>query len=175
MTLLNYSKFQVKKGTTKSKNKSLDDFLDDSKEAKSVTFTKENLKHVHDEKRNQPRPPHKTQSAVNVTDSTTFKDKTTIMHHNYDKSRGESTSHRHSIELTPEKIEEIQAKERDAYDFGNLRAQLERRVSGDRPVNEFEEWRKAKAEELRSSLHDSTNIKRAMKKWISMDKANRGE
>uniref|UniRef100_A0A914Z1H5 Protein kinase domain-containing protein n=1 Tax=Panagrolaimus superbus TaxID=310955 RepID=A0A914Z1H5_9BILA len=174
----------------KTKNKSFDDLLTDSnaeekkKSSNNVTLRKkkEEVPKHHDVGRSgsvQPRPPHKTQSAMNVNESTTFaynnknNNNAFIQSHHFKNGETSKSSNRYSIELTPEEIEEIQAKERDAYDFGNLKAQLERRVSGDRPVNEFEEWRKAKAEDIRSSLHDSTNIKRAMKKWISMDKANR--
>uniref|UniRef100_A0AC34FDB3 Protein kinase domain-containing protein n=1 Tax=Panagrolaimus sp. ES5 TaxID=591445 RepID=A0AC34FDB3_9BILA len=177
----------------KTKNKSFDDLLNDSNNEEkkkssnnNVTLLrkKEEIPKHHDVGGRsgsvQPRPPHKTQSAMNVNESTTFaynnknnNNAAFIQSHHFKNGETSKSSNRYSIELTPEEIDEIQAKERDAYDFGNLKAQLERRVSGDRPVNEYDEWRKAKAEDIRSSLHDSTNIKRAMKKWISMDKANR--
>lgn len=113
---------------------------------------------------------HKTQSTGMLygnhvkKDDTVVIEKTTVTS---TQSLGEDRPRKKSS-LDPDEIEEIQARERDAFNFNNLKALLERRVST--AETPYEEWKRQSIEEVRSSLHDSANIKRAMKKWLSMDK-----
>lgn len=62
----------------------------------------------------------------------------------------------------------------DAFDFRALRMKLQQRISGvkddDDMATEAENRHKC---ELRVQLHDSENIKRTMKKWMSMDRENK--
>uniref|UniRef100_A0AC34QJZ2 Protein kinase domain-containing protein n=1 Tax=Panagrolaimus sp. JU765 TaxID=591449 RepID=A0AC34QJZ2_9BILA len=162
----NSSTMKKKKIGTKNKNRSLDDLLDkndteSSLNKKNVTFSNEILDSKIEQEQNSFSPFQRTQSTGNISN----KEQTSTQSLDHVPGRKKSL-------LNPEEIEQLQAKERDAYNFDSLKNLLERRVSGDPPVDEYEQWRKAKAEEVRNSLHDSSNIKRAMKKWISMDKQN---
>uniref|UniRef100_A0A7E4UQS0 Protein kinase domain-containing protein n=1 Tax=Panagrellus redivivus TaxID=6233 RepID=A0A7E4UQS0_PANRE len=154
----------TKKTKTKTKkinpkNRSMDDLLDDRHPAghnhKSLATSNELL------------------SAAPLSRNPSFHNKSQSQSTNDLQYPVDQKQRRSLVELDTEEIEQIQAREKEAFDFGNLREQLERRVSGARPIDEFEAWRQAKARELRSSLHDNGNIKRAMKKWITMDKANK--
>lgn len=155
----------MKKKKIENKNRSLDDMLDkndneSSLNKKNVTFSNELLdKSEQDSFLLFQR----TQSTGNLLNNDEKR--------NFSQSLDHVFGRKKSL-LNPEKIEQLQAQERDAYNFNSLKNLLERRVSGDPPVDEYEQWRKAKADEVRNSIHDSSNVKRAMKKWFSMDKQN---
>ena len=123
----------------------------------------------------EPRQKGESFSVIHTTHSVGNVGKVNVRHESHallekKNSAPSLTGNRKRSLLDPEEIEQIQAREKDAFNFNSLKNLLEQRVSGNPPIDEFEEWRKHKTEEVRTSLKDSANVKRAMKKWFSLDR-----
>lgn len=66
---------------------------------------------------------------------------------------------------------EEQEQVQDAFDFSQLRKKLQRRIMGFKDDEELAtEAENRQKSESRFQLVDTGSIKKAMKKWISMDK-----
>ncbi|KAE9554874.1 hypothetical protein FO519_001902 [Halicephalobus sp. NKZ332] len=168
------SKPKKKTSVKAPKNRSLDDLLEEKVYESPLTKAT-----VSNDKLNskEPKPRNESFSIMHTTKAAGSVGKVNVQHERHmllekKNSAPVYTGDRKRSLLDPEEIEELQARERDAFNFNSLKNLLEQRVSGNPPINEFEEWRRQKTEEVRSSLRDSANVKRAMRKWISLDRKN---